>query len=91
MLYNGILGGTANSKLFQNVREKASLAYTTSSSYSHYSGNIFVNAGIEIENYEKALNLIKEQLQDMKEGNFDDQDIKNAKTRHSINDKINSR
>lgn len=28
LLYNMILGGGANSKLFQNVREKASLAYT---------------------------------------------------------------
>lgn len=28
LMYNTILGGGANSKLFQNVREKASLAYT---------------------------------------------------------------
>lgn len=32
-IYNIILGGSANSKLFQNVREKASLAYTAGSSY----------------------------------------------------------
>ena len=32
-LYNAILGGGANSKLFQNVREKESLAYTAGSSY----------------------------------------------------------
>ena len=79
MLYNGILGGSANSKLFQNVREKASLAYTASSSYSHYSGNIFVNAGIEIGNYEKALEIIKEQVQEMKEGNFTEEEIDNIK------------
>ena len=79
MLYNAILGGTATSKLFQNVREKASLAYTTSSSFSYYTGNIFVNAGIEIDNFEKAINIIKEQIESMKQGNFSEEDIENAK------------
>ena len=32
-LFNTVLGGGANSKLFQNVREKESLAYSASSSY----------------------------------------------------------
>ena len=79
MLYNAILGGTATSKLFQNVREKASLAYTASSSFSYYTGNIFVNAGIEIENFEKATNIIKEQIEAMKQGDFTEEDLQNAK------------
>lgn len=79
MLYNAILGGTATSKLFQNVREKASLAYTTSSSFSYYTGNIFVNAGIEIDNFEKAINIIKEQIDSMKQGDFSEEDIENSK------------
>ena len=79
MLYNAILGGTATSKLFQNVREKASLAYTTSSSFSYYTGNIFVNAGIEIDNFEKAINIIKEQIESMKNGDFSEEDIENTK------------
>ncbi|MBR0427567.1 MAG: insulinase family protein [Clostridia bacterium] len=79
MLYNAILGGTATSKLFQNVREKASLAYTASSSFSYYTGNIFINAGIEIENFEKARDIIKEQMEAMKQGDFSEEDIENAK------------
>ena len=79
MLYNAILGGTATSKLFQNVREKASLAYTANSSFSYYTGNIFINAGIEIENYEKATSIIKEQIEAMKQGDFSDEEIENAK------------
>ena len=79
MLYNAILGGTATSKLFQNVREKASLAYTASSSFSYYTGNIFVNAGIEIENFEKATDIIKEQIEAMEQGDFSEEDIQNAK------------
>ena len=79
MLYNAILGGTANSKMFQEVREKASLAYTAGSSYVRYKSNIFIKCGIEIKNYEKAMEIIRKQLEDMKNGNFTDEDIENAK------------
>lgn len=80
LIYNSILGGSANSKMFQNVREKAHLAYVASSSYLRYKSNIFVNCGIEIGNYEKALELIRKQIDDMKEGDFTDKDIEDAKT-----------
>lgn len=78
-VYNAILGGGANSKLFQNVREKESLAYTAGSNYVRQKNSIFVRCGIEIDNYEKALNTIKKQLEDMQNGNFDEKDIENAK------------
>lgn len=78
-VYNTILGGSASSKLFQNVREKASLAYTVSSNYMKLKSNIFIRAGIEIENYGKALEIIKKQLEDMKNGDFSDEDIALAK------------
>ena len=79
MMYNAILGGTANSKLFQNVREKESLAYTANSNYYYYYGNILVMAGIEISNYEKALKIIKEQVESMEKSDFSDEDILDAK------------
>ena len=79
MMYNAILGGTANSKMFQEVREKASLAYTASSNYVRYKSNIFIRCGIEIKNYEKAMEIIRKQLEDMKNGIFTDEDIENAK------------
>ena len=78
-VYNAILGGGANSKLFQNVREKASLAYTAGSNYNRTKNCIFIRAGIEIQNYQKALDTIKQQLEDMKNGNFTDKDIKDSK------------
>ena len=55
------------------------MAYTTSSSFSYYTGNIFVNAGIEIDNFEKAINIIKEQIESMKQGDFSEEDIENSK------------
>lgn len=79
LVYNSILGDGANSMLFQNVREKASLAYSTKSNLVKQKMNIFIRCGIEIENYEKALNIIKEQLENIKSGNFSDEDINNAK------------
>lgn len=79
LVYNAILGGSANSKMFQNVREKASLAYTAGSTYLRQKNNIFVRCGIEIQNYEKALEIINEQIEDMKKGNFTDEDLQNAR------------
>lgn len=79
MLYNALLGGSANSKLFQNVREKASLAYTASSSYMKNKSNVFINCGIEISNFEKAVEIIKQQIEDMKNGDFTEEEIQNVK------------
>lgn len=79
-VYNAILGGTPTSKMFQNVREKASLAYTASSSYLKHKNNVFIRCGIEVANYEKAVEIIKQQLEEMKNGNFTDEEINSAKT-----------
>ncbi len=78
-VYNAILGGGANSKLFQNVRERESLAYTAGSTYRRQKNVIFIRCGIEIANFEKALETIKEQLTDIEEGNFSQEDIRNSK------------
>ena len=79
LVYNAILGGTPTSKMFQNVREKNSLAYTASSSFIRQKANIFIKCGIDIPNYKKALEIIKEQLEDMKKGKFTDANIDEAK------------
>ena len=78
-VYNAILGGGANSKLFQNVREKESLAYTAASNYRRQKNVIFIRCGIEIENYKKALDTIRVQLEDIKNGNFTEEDLINSK------------
>lgn len=78
-MYNTILGGGANSKLFQNVREKASLAYSAGSSYIRRKNVILIQTGIEIENYDKTVKIIEEQLQDMKNGKISDEEFDSAK------------
>lgn len=78
-MYNTILGGGANSKLFQNVREKAGLAYSASSSYVKRKNVIFIKTGIETSNYEKAVDIIKNQIEDMKKGNITDDELASAR------------
>lgn len=80
IVYNTILGGGANSKLFQNVREKASLAYSAGSNYVRQKGNIFIRLGIETSNYNKAKEIIIKQPEDMKNGEFSEEELNNAKT-----------
>ncbi|MCI8833209.1 MAG: insulinase family protein [Clostridia bacterium] len=79
LIYNAILGGTPTSKMFQNVREKAHLAYVAGSNYIRHKNNVFIRCGIEIEDYKKALDLIRVQIEDMKKADFTEEDIKNAK------------
>lgn len=79
-VYNAILGSSAMSKLFQNVREKKSMAYTIRSTYLKHKALMLITAGIEMDKYEKALEYIKKEVQDMNEGNFSEEDVINAKT-----------
>lgn len=78
-VYNTILGGTPSSKLFQNVREKESLAYTVRSRYYRFKPLLVIYAGIQLQNYEKAKNVIIEQIEDIKKGNISDIEFESAK------------
>lgn len=79
VVYNGILGGDAHSKLFRNVREKASLAYYAQSVIEKYKGLMVIMSGIEEENRAKAERIIIEQFEDMKKGNFTQEDMEATK------------
>ena len=79
LVYNAILGDGANSMMFQNVREKAGLAYSARSTFVKQKFNIFIRCGFQIENYEKTVSLIKEQLENIRLGKFTEEDVKNCK------------
>ena len=79
IVYNSILGNGVNSKLFQIVREKNGLAYNIKSEYVVQKNNIFIRCGIELKNYNKTRTLIIKLLNDMKNGEFTDEDITKAK------------
>ncbi|MBM7635836.1 EF-P 5-aminopentanol modification-associated protein YfmF [Streptococcus saliviloxodontae] len=79
LIFNGLLGGFSHSKLFRNVREKESLAYTISSRYDVLTHFFTIYAGINKENRSKALRLINKQLRDMKLGRFTAKEIQETK------------
>lgn len=78
MVYNGILGGGIHSKLFQNVREKASLAYYAFSRLEKFKGLMVISSGIEIDNQEKAKKIIFEQIDEIKSGNISDYEFEST-------------
>lgn len=72
MVYNGILGGGPHSKLFNNVREKLSLAYYVFSRLEKFKGLMMISSGIEVGNYQKALDEILVQMDAIKRGDISD-------------------
>lgn len=70
MMYNGLLGGFPHSKLFRNVREEASLAYYAFSRLESLKGLLLIQTGIEVDNYEKAVDIVQKQLNMMRQGDF---------------------
>jgi predicted Zn-dependent peptidase len=78
MVCNGILGGGMHSKLFQNVREKASLAYYAFSRLDKFKGLMVVSSGIEIKNKDRALEIILQQLDEIRKGNISDYEFEST-------------
>ncbi len=76
LMYNGILGGYPHSKLFINVREKESLAYYASSRLDGHKGLMTIQSGIEIKNFDKAVEIILKQLESMKDGHISELEMK---------------
>ena len=88
LVFNEILGGGTYSKLFQNIREKKSLCYSIFSTIEKFKSALFVASGIDFEKKDTVVDLVQEQVEKMKKGDFDDADLENAKK--SIISSINS-
>ncbi|WP_138414727.1 EF-P 5-aminopentanol modification-associated protein YfmF [Aquibacillus sediminis] len=78
-VFNGIFGGFPSSKLFMNVREKHSLAYYAASRFESHKGLLFVFSGIAPSDYKQAKDIILEQMEAMKKGDFTDEQIDETK------------
>lgn len=78
-VFNGIFGGFSHSKLFINVREKASLAYYAASRLESHKGLMMVMSGIDIKNYDQAVKIIHEQMDAMKKGDFSSEELNQTK------------
>ena len=80
LMGNTLFGGSSNSKLFMNVREKLSLCYYASSLYHRQKGLITVSSGIEFENYQRAYDEIMAQLTAVQKGDLEDWEIQSARS-----------
>jgi len=79
LLFNAVYGGTVNSKLFLNVREKLSLCYYASSMIEKHKGLMLVSSGIEFDKYQVALNEILAQLDAVRSGQVSETELLGAK------------
>ncbi len=76
---NGLYGAFSHSKLFMNVREKESLAYYAASRFESHKGVMMVMSGIEFSKYDRAVEIIKEQFEAMKKGDFTEAEVEQTK------------
>lgn len=78
-VFNKILGAPFSSKLFMQVREENSLAYSIYSAFYTNYNMLYIDAGISKENYDKALDLSKDCLKQIQDGKITDKDMNIAK------------
>lgn len=78
LLMIGVLGGFPHSKLFRNVREAEGLAYNASASLEQFKGLVFLYAGIEPENAERAREACLEQLEAIKRGEITSEELEST-------------
>lgn len=79
LVFNALFGGSALSKLFTNVREKASLAYYANSSFDSLRQVLFVQTGIQADKKQQVLDLIEQQLAALVAGDVEAQLLANIK------------
>lgn len=80
LMGNTLFGGSSNSKLFLNVREKMSLCYYASSSYHRKKSLITVSSGIEFADYQKAYDEILRQLSAVQNGELENWEMEGARS-----------
>ncbi len=80
-LLDAILGGSASSRLFQEIREKRGMAYSVYTYGSQYldAGQVGIYVGTREENLRECLDVIAAELRDVGAGNLRDGELDRAK------------
>lgn len=73
LVFNSLFGGSALSLLFTVVREKMSMAYYANSNFDPFRQLLVVQTGISYTNKDKVQELILEQLERLRKGDFEDE------------------
>jgi len=80
-LLDGVLGGSASSRLFQEIREKRGMAYAVYSFASQYTdtGQIGIYIGTREDNLAACLEIASEQMGEIAAGNLRPEELARAK------------
>lgn len=79
-VYNYILGsGGLSSKLYRYIREENSYCYRISSMYFKYDNLLCIASSLDEENVNHSIKLINKAIKEMKQGDFSDKDVLDAK------------
>lgn len=78
-VFTEMLGGTANSILFDAVREKNSYAYYVNAIVKSYDNVMMIYSGIEHGNSKNVMKIIKKTLGEIAKGKFDNDKFEGAK------------
>ncbi len=80
-ILDAILGGSASSRLFQEIREKRGMAYSVYSFASQYAdtGQIGVYVGTREENLAACLEIVAREIAEIASGNVTEHEIERAK------------
>ena len=84
LVFNALYGGSANSRLFLNVREKLSLCYYASSMIDKLKGLMVVSSGVEFTDFDRAQEAILAQLEELRQGKIGGDEL-NAAVRCVVN------
>ena len=77
--FNYLYGsGGLTSKLYMSIREENSLCYAINSMYLKYDKLLMVQISLDNCNVKKAISLVKKELKSMQNGNFSEEEVRDA-------------
>jgi len=82
LVMDSVLGGSMSSRLFIQIRERRGLAYMIRSGAGHFrdTGYFYVRAGLEAKNINKAIEVIKKEIERICEKGVSKKELADAKT-----------
>ena len=80
-LLDTMLGASASSRLFQEIRERRGMAYSVYSYGSHYAetGQVGIYLGTRAENLVECMRVVREQIGELAAGRFGDEELERAR------------
>lgn len=79
LVFNSLIGGSTHSKLFQEIREKRSLAYYVNASIETTKGLLLINSGINAKDQAEVIKLVKKEIKAAAKAEFSQEDFARSK------------